>query len=285
MFVTVNGAKLYFDVLNPQLVIGADNNLTQKPTLICLPGGPGGDHQILRPAFDRFAAHAQVIYLDPRGAGRSDAGKPEDWTLAQWGDDVAAFADALGIEKPIVLGVSGGALITASYISRHPKHAGGAILVNACARLDKEAIIAGFASLGGPPAGEAWGGLIDRGGAEEVAAFFQTCMQFYSRTPAAIPFSPRARVNFAVSHHFFTGGGEAFRFDLRDKLGAVECPVLALVGTHDPVTRPAWGRELAAALPPGRCELVEFENSSHVIDTDEPERFYAVVERFLAARG
>src|SRR5262245_30678119 len=49
---------------------------------------------------------AQVIYLDHRGNGRSDAGPKEAWTLAQWGDDVRAFCDALGIEHPIVLGAS-----------------------------------------------------------------------------------------------------------------------------------------------------------------------------------
>ena len=47
---------------------------------------------------------AQVIYLDQRGQGRSGGRDPATWTLAQWGDDVKGFCDALGIEKPIVYG-------------------------------------------------------------------------------------------------------------------------------------------------------------------------------------
>jgi pimeloyl-ACP methyl ester carboxylesterase len=51
---------------------------------------------------------AQIIYLDLRGNGRSDAGPKEAWNLCQWGDDVRGFCDVLEIERPIVLGVSFG---------------------------------------------------------------------------------------------------------------------------------------------------------------------------------
>ena len=42
MFVEANGLRLFFDVLNPKLEI-VETGLKEKPTLICLPGGPGGD--------------------------------------------------------------------------------------------------------------------------------------------------------------------------------------------------------------------------------------------------
>lgn len=281
MYATVNGARLYFDVLNPALDIVGDA-IDEKRALICIPGGPGGDHQALRPAFDRLGAHAQVIYLDPRGSGRSNACGPETWTLDQWGDDVAAFADALGLDKPIVLGVSGGAMVAASYLARRPDHAGGVILVNACARLDKEAVIDGFARVGGQAAGIAARNMYDRGVPEDVGPFFQHCLPLYARRPAPPPVGQRAQFNLAVSHHFFTGGGEAFRFDFRDKLGKTACPVLALAGAHDPITRIEWARELAAALPETHRTYVEFPDASHAIATDAPEAFYDAIERFLS---
>jgi proline iminopeptidase len=98
MFVEINGVRLFFDVLNPKLEIeGA--GLKERPTLVCIPGGPGGDHQTMRPFFDRFPSVAQVVYLDPRGGGRSGQGDPSGWTLDQWGDDIAAFCDVFGIES------------------------------------------------------------------------------------------------------------------------------------------------------------------------------------------
>ena len=42
--------------------------------------------------------------------------------LAQWGDDVRAFCDALGIADPVVLGASFGGMVAMSYATRHPDH-------------------------------------------------------------------------------------------------------------------------------------------------------------------
>src|SRR5262245_15911285 len=107
MRVLVNGVRLFFDVEGARLVPDGPT-MREKPTLLLLHGGPGFDHSIYKPAYSGLADCAQVIYLDHRGNGRSDAGPKEAWTLAQWGDDVRAFCDLLGIERPIVLGASFG---------------------------------------------------------------------------------------------------------------------------------------------------------------------------------
>jgi pimeloyl-ACP methyl ester carboxylesterase len=285
MLVTVNGVRLFFDVINPKLEI-VDAGLKDKPVLVCLPGGPGGDHQTMRPFFDRFASVAQVVYLDHRASGRSERGDPATWTLDQWGDDVAAFCNAVGIDKPVVLGVSGGAIIAQAYLSRHPGRAGAAILVNPCARMVKDVLVEGFGKLGGPEAAAAADAMYTLGGMEQVPAFFRHCLPHYSRKGSLGPpgAASRVTINFQVSQHFFRTGGEAFRFDHRPALAGVTCPVLMLAGAHDPVTRPEWGREVADALPPGRGEFLQFEDSSHVIMADEPDRFTAAVERFITTR-
>jgi proline iminopeptidase len=285
MFANVNGVRLFFDVINPKLEI-VEAGLREKPVLICLPGGPGGDHQTLRPFFDRFSEVAQVIYLDPRASGRSERGELSTWTLDQWGDDLAAFCDALCISKPLVLGVSGGAIVVQTYLSRHPDHAGGAILVNPCARMVKDVLVEGFGKLGGSEAAAAADAMYTIGGVEQVPAFFRHCLPHYSRTGSLglAGAAARTTINFDVSQHFFRTGGEAFHFDHRGQLGQVACPVLMLAGVHDPVTRPEWGREVAESLPPGLGEFLLFEGSSHMIAADEPDRLYEAANRFIAAR-
>jgi alpha-beta hydrolase superfamily lysophospholipase len=42
---------------------------------------------------------AQVVYLDLRGNGRSDAGPANKWSLEQWAEDVHSFCEALSIEN------------------------------------------------------------------------------------------------------------------------------------------------------------------------------------------
>jgi len=104
MYVTVNGARLFFDVEGLGLVPDGPR-MRQRPTVLLLHGGPGFDHTMYKPAFSALAEVAQVIYYDHRGQGRSEMrseGAPDTLNLAQWGDDVKGLCDALGIEKPIV---------------------------------------------------------------------------------------------------------------------------------------------------------------------------------------
>jgi proline iminopeptidase len=161
MFATVNGIRLFYDVLNPKLALtaaGAD----ELPTLVCIHGGPGGDHMSLRPEIDLLCPSAHVVLFDQRGGGRSDAGPPQQWTLDQWADDVAGFCDALGIVKPIVFGNSGGGMVALRYAARHPNHAGAFVLVSTAPRIVPADRIADFERRGGPAAGAAARGLFER---------------------------------------------------------------------------------------------------------------------------
>jgi pimeloyl-ACP methyl ester carboxylesterase len=97
MFVDIGTARIFFDVVGAKLAIDGER-MVERPTLIFMHGGPGFDHSTLRPYFDRFADTHQVIYIDHRGNGRS-TGAPDTWRLDQWGDDVKAICDALGIES------------------------------------------------------------------------------------------------------------------------------------------------------------------------------------------
>jgi proline iminopeptidase len=129
MFVEVNGAKLFFDVEGAGLVPDGPT-MRAKPTLLLLHGGPGFDHSSYKPAFPALADIAQIIYLDLRGNGRSSGEDPKTWNLGQWGDDVRAFCEVLGIEKPIVYGASFGGMVALAYATRHPAHPGKLILVS-----------------------------------------------------------------------------------------------------------------------------------------------------------
>src|SRR5688572_16608186 len=127
MFVHANGVRLFFDVDGAGLVPDGPR-MRQRPTLLLLHGGPGFDHSTYKPAFAPLVAAAQLVYLDHRGQGRSDRSTPDAWTLAQWADDVRAACDALGIERPVVLGNSFGGMVAMAYAARHPEHPAKLIL-------------------------------------------------------------------------------------------------------------------------------------------------------------
>src|SRR3954449_5412275 len=137
MHVLVNGVRLFFDVEGAGLVPDGAA-MRERPTLLMLHGGPGADHSIYRPDYSSLAEIAQVIYFDHRGNGRSDDGPREAWSLAQWGDDVRAFCEALGIVKPIVLGASFGGMVALAYATRNPTHPAKLILISTAASGDSQ---------------------------------------------------------------------------------------------------------------------------------------------------
>src|SRR5436309_2231326 len=155
MHVLVNGLRLFFDVEGAKLVPHGPV-MREKPTLLLLHGGPGFDHSIYKPAYSALAESAQIIYLDHRGNGRSEDGPQERWNLSQWGDDVRAFCEVLGILKPIVLGASFGGMVALAYATRHPAHPSKLVLISTEAAGDTylDRRVALFERFGGPEVGE-----------------------------------------------------------------------------------------------------------------------------------
>jgi proline iminopeptidase len=54
MFITVNGARPFFDVAGSHLDLTGEKE-REKPVLLILHGGPGADHVNMRSFFYRFA--------------------------------------------------------------------------------------------------------------------------------------------------------------------------------------------------------------------------------------
>ena len=280
MYLTVNGARLFFDTVGSNLEV-LEDRMTERPALVVLHGGPGFDHSLMRPYFDRFADTHQVIYLDHRGNGRS-GGERETWRLDQWGDDIAAFCDALGFTKPAVLGLSFGGMAAMAYATRHPEQPGKLVLSSTAARMRLDDTYEMMARLGDDAAAQAarrfWTDPTEAGAAEYMAV----CMPLYN--PGADPASAKARARaitrFEVMFDFIAG--EQRSMDFRPALARIACPTLVLAGGLDPITPTACAREIAEAIPQGLARLEVFEDAGHGVHRDQPTRAEAVLRAFLA---
>jgi proline iminopeptidase len=280
MYVTVHGQRIFFDVLGDKLAL-TDDGVREKPTFIALHGGPGFDHLFLRPDFDNFTDIAQVIYLDHRGNGRSWPSDPSTWSLAQWGDDIKGFCDALGIEKPIVFGQSFGGMVAQSYASRHPEHPGGVIFSSTAPRMDFEYSMAEFERRGGREARDVAVRFWTTGADEDRDAYMKVVMPLYNSRPRPSTARARGIARSEVYRHFSLPGGEMRRMDLRLALREVVCPVMVLAGEEDPITPPHLAREIAEALPRGKAQLEIFDGCGHGAFRDQPERVFPVIRKFV----
>jgi len=76
------------------------------------------------------------------------------------------------------------------------------------------------------------------------------------------------------------GSRVAWRLDYAPRLGEVSAPTLVLTGQHDPQVPPVCAEEIARGVP--NAQLISFEQSGHYPFIEESERFWPVVDDFLA---
>ena len=276
MQIEVNGTRLWFDVEGPALVPDGDH-MRERPTLVLVHGGPGSyDHSYFKPYFSRLADEFQVVYLDLRDHGRSARHDPADWSFELCADDLRAFFDILGIQRPVVLGHSMGGFVAMLYAARHPGHARALILQSTSARFDLDRLVEGFRRRAGDEIAEL--ARRDYGGDpvtdEEWARVFAA---FGPHVPGTEDLARRVR-----NPELGTGGMELLRrLDVLDQLARITCPTLVCVGDLDAVTPVAASQEIADALPPGLGTLEVIEGAGHFPWLDNPDRYRSVIATFV----
>jgi len=284
MRILVNGVRLFFDVEGASLVPDGPA-MREKPTLLLLHGGPGFDHSIYKPAYSALADLAQVIYLDHRGNGRSDAGPKDAWTLAQWGDDVRAFCDALGITRPIVLGASFGGKVAMAYATRHRSHPAKLILISteAAGGTHKDQRVAMFEKLGGPEVGAMARRRLFEGHRDRASldAWLRLAFPLYTRTRRDPNVPQRIVGNPEVLEWFTRPGGEDHTFNMIPDLASVQCPTLVMGGEEDPMTPIECQSDIALALPQHLVRFERFLGCGHAVVPDAPERALAIIREFI----
>lgn len=269
------GLRLFVDIDGPGLV-AAGPTMVERPTVVLLHGGPGSDHSWFKSTPTGLADVAQLVYYDHRGNGRSDPGPVEDWTLDTWADDVVRLCDALGIERPVVLGESFGGMVAQRYLARHPEHPSRVVLASTAPRIDVELIAATFARLGGPDAASAAREFWTRG-PEAILDYLVHCMPLYSVDAGDDEVMARVVMNLEVMGHF--QAGEQLTMDLAPGLAAARCPVMVIGGELDPVCPIEMSAEIVAALTNAEVTFERVPGASHddarVRATDDIRRFVA----------
>lgn len=273
------GIRLFVDVAGSGWVPDGPR-LRPQPTLLLLHGGPGFDHSGFKPAFDAFTDIAQVVMYDHRGHGRSDRRPPEEWTLDTWADDVVRLCDALGIERPIVLGQSFGGFVAQRYLARHPDHPAKVVLSSTSGAFNLPRKLAWFERLGGPAARDLAERFWRSPDEANTETYLRELLPLYNTRPAP---DPQARLRLLpvleILRHFVRH--EMPTMDLLPGLARARCPVLVMAGEQDPVCPLEDSLDIAAALPPGLGRLVRFAGAGHGAWRDEPAAALATLREFI----
>jgi proline iminopeptidase len=277
--VAVRGVDLFFDVDGAKVTPDGPW-MRDRPTVVLLHSVSGADHSPYKVHIGPALAEvAQVVYLDLRGAGRSDRSSPEHWTIDTWVDDLGAFCEALELERPVLLGTSTGGAIALAYAARHPDLVERLVLVSTVARYVHTRSIAEFDRLAGPEAGEIAARYFSDPTEAHFAEFLRVCVPLYTRNPISPDTIARMEMNIALIAHWDRTG--ARNYDLREQAAEIRCPTLVLAGDDDPSTTINGVEELVEALPAGLVRYDHFADTGHGVFRDRPEAI-ALVREFLS---
>jgi L-proline amide hydrolase len=271
-----------------------DPGAAQAPVIICH-GGPGATHDYVEPIAALSGSGRACVLYDQLGNGRSDHlpdADPSFWTVELFERELAALAEHLGIaERYHVIGQSWGGMLALLHALERPP--GLVSVVAADSPSSVPGFVAGCNELldAMDPEVSATIRAGERSGETSTPEFQAAVMVFYKRHVCRVdPWPDYVLRSFEAMESDptvygtmngpteFTVVGTIKDFDITDRLGEIEVPVLLVSGEHDEV-RPHLTAAMHEQLRRG--ERVVFEDSSHMPHVEEPERFLALVEDFL----
>ena len=221
-----------------------------------------------------------MLYVDERGQGRSEGVDCKTLTLEVFARDIDLLAEALGLERFVVLGHSFGAIVT-TWHAVNVGTADGYVISgggdsSAALMADVQASLEAMGEAGKPIA-ESWEWEQRVQTPAECAELMRIQMPFHFHGEPPPGFAAETVYVPSVLRHFARDGyGD---FDYSPDLGNVSKPTLVLVGEHDRVTTRRANRVLHAGIR--GSEYAELEGAGHMSMVEAQDAYLGHVRRFL----
>ena len=214
-----------------------------------------------------------LIRYDARGNGLSDWDVHE-LSLDAWVSDMETVADATGLGRFPLIGLSQGCAVSIAYAVRHPERVSHLVLYGGYAANVTEPESEGFAAMKT---------LVKQGWGSNNPAFRQLFTSLMMPTASKeqmeafnelqrLSASPESAVRYLET---------VVRLDVSDLLSQVKAPTLVMHVRDDRLVRSHLGRELAAGIPGAR--FVALPGKNHLLLEQDPglPRYFEELKDFL----
>ncbi len=231
-----------------------------KPTLVFVPGA-SLTSIFWEPQINALGTVANTVAVDLPGHGASQG--PGKESIADYARDVLDFIDRIQAPRPIPCGLSMGGAIAQQLLIQNGDRFPAGILINTGARLkvmpsifetiqknydDFVEILCVFA-------------ISPKSDADKHRAVIQACSK--CRPDVALG-------DFKACDHF----------DVMEKLGSIEVPVLVLTASDDTVTPVQYGKFLEKNIKNAR--RVNIEDAGHLSPIEKPDEVNRSIHDFLS---
>jgi len=270
--------KKYFIQL-PETMLWVEEEGT-GPAIITLHGGPGGNHSYLHPNLSLFAKKHRIIYYDMRGHYMSSLSTNRKYGILEDARDLENLRKALKLDKIAVLGHSYGGIVAFEYALNYQKNISHLILCSTpIAWTDEDRTR-----------------LYDTDNLHiNFEKTWSKCKTEKEKTKLYYKWNYYRKIGF-LSKKYNEISRQAYSTQKTDaimriyekddykpdweKLKQIKIPILVLFGKHDPDVRPDNACKLMGSLSQATVRI--FSKSKHDIFSDEPKKFYSIVNKFLS---
>lgn len=263
-----------------------------------LPGGPGNSHDYMQANFGHYYKTNTVVFFDFLGRGKSeDAKDKREYSVENDTDLIEKLRIILKLDTISIVGHSYGTVPAQAYAIKYPEH------------VDKLMLISGFHSGAMWQANcdsynhyakthfpETWkqvdslralGYVSTQEPLKSVYASIPTKYVYYHDTSITGNSPKEPYRNWADDVYGtiigndgdFDVSGSMINQDYRQQLKNVTAKTLIVAGRYDGVSTPEFNIQYKNFMP--QADFVMFEQSGHNPYLEEPEKFYALFERFF----
>jgi len=227
---------------------------------------------------DQLADLGRLVLYDKRDTGLSDrTGTPP--TLEQRVDDLQAVMDAAGVDRAVMVGMTGGASVTALFSALHPLRVESLVLYGAIAFLRVNDLVTPTAD-GDAPNDDFLDAVAQTWGTGITAHLYARCL---ATEPGFVEWCAHYERSIASPGNAAEMVWMNYRWDLRPVLPTITAPTLVLWRPGDLDYIAAEHYQEVADLIPGARGVV-LPGSDHWPWTDQPEALLDEIRRFLADR-
>ena len=224
--------------------------------------GWGASIEAVHPILSGLSPVATVYALDLPGFGQTDP-PPVPWGVEQYQELVAAFMDALAIDRPAIVGHSNGGRIAIRMASTEPSRASRLVLVDSAGIRPKRTL--------------RW---YRRVGMAKVGKYAARFLGAPGERLRALLVSRSASADYLAAGPLRPTLVKLVNADLRSFMPAIEAPTLLVWGSRDCETPLAAAHEMERLIPD--AGLVVLEGAGHYSYLDQPARFARIVSHFIA---
>jgi len=247
----------------------------EKPPLVCV-HGITDDGLCWAPVAEALCGEFDVILVDMRGHGRSEA--PEDgYTLEKMARELAGLIQALGLEKPVILGHSMGAIATLTLAGLFPELPSAILLEDPPAfwRSQED----DFGRAQNRNSLEDWIYSNKRKTWDDLLAELRTNNPTWSEAEVK-PWIDSKHL-FSLKIAALVNPADLVSINFPSLVRRISCPALFI--SADPKCGAASGEDDIARLKVGlpQLQVVQIPGAGHSIRRDQFDRYMAVVRQAL----